>query len=146
MSGMQMGMRSQENMPSNVDAGPQMSNQLKPFDVRSSALNSRMQTKKAEEERENYRIKLRRAYDVGMDMQRKGLLPNTKTALDRQVDDIMEFDDNAFEAFKRSVANAKPVKTVKVASDLGGINVGVESDSNAPAGPISANKLLSLWD
>ena len=135
-------------MPKGMDAGPQMSDSIKPFDVRTSSLNSRMQQKKAQEERENYRIKLRRAYDLGMEMQRKGLLPTTKVALDRQVDDIMEFDDNAFEAFKRSVANAKPVRNVKIASDLGGLNVGVGSDDSSPAssGPISADKLLSLWD
>ena len=146
MNGLQMGMRSQEIMPSGMKAGPQMSDSIKPFDVRSSALNARMQEKKAEEERESYRIKLRRAYDVGMDMQRKGLLPHTKVALDKQVDDIMSFDDGAFESFKRSIANAKPVRNVKIASDLGGINVGVESESNTQTRAITADRLLSLWD
>ena len=146
MNGLQMGMRSQEIMPSGMKAGPQMSDSIKPFDVRASALNARMQEKKAEEERESYRIKLRRAYDVGMDMQRKGLLPHTKVALDKQVDDIMSFDDGAFEAFKRSIANAKPVRNVKIASDLGGINVGVESESNTQTSAITADRLLSLWD
>jgi len=146
MKGMEMGMRSQENMPSGMKAGPQMSDDIKAFDVRASALNARMQEKKAEEERESYRIKLRRAYDVGMDMQRKGLLPHTKVALDKQVDDIMAFDDGAFEAFKRSIANAKPIRSVKVAADLGGVNVGVESESVSQTGSITADKLLSLWD
>jgi len=142
----QMGMRSQENMAPGMKAGPQMSDEVKAFDVRASALNSRMQEKKAEEERESYRIKLRRAYDVGMDMQRKGLLPHTKVALDKQVDDIMSFDDGAFESFKRSIANAKPLRSVKIAADLGGVNVGVESDGSSQSGSITADKLLSLWD
>jgi hypothetical protein len=146
MNGMQMGMRSQENMPAGMSAGPQMSDQVKAFDVRASALNARMQQKKAEDERESYRIKLRRAYDVGMEMQRKGLLPQTKVALDKQVDDIMAFDDGAFEAFKRSIANAKTVRSVKVAADLGGVNVGVESEATNQSGSITADKLLSLWD
>jgi len=146
MNGLQMGMRSQEIMPSGMKAGPQMSDQLKAFDVRSSALNSRMHEKKAAEEKESYRVKLRRAYDVGMEMQRKGLLPHTKIALDKQVDDIMSFDDGAFESFKRSIANAKAIRNIKIASDLGGVNVGVESDSTSHSGPISADKLLSLWD
>jgi hypothetical protein len=81
--------------------------------------------KKADEEREFYKLKLRRAYDVGMEMQRKGLIAATKPALDRQVDSIMEFDDKAFEAFKRSVSNLKDNReNVKTASDLGGLNVG----------------------
>jgi interferon gamma-inducible protein 30 len=101
--------------------------------------------KKAAEEREAYRVKLRRAYDVGMEMQKKGLLPLTKAALDKQVDDIMEFDDNAFEAFKRSVANAKTVRNMKVASDLGGVNVGVETDTQTQPTRLTADKLMGLW-
>jgi len=105
--------------------------------------------KKAEESdaREAYRTKLRRAYDVGLDMQRKGLLPTTKTALDRQVDEIMDFDDKAFESFKRSIASARPVRNVKVASDLGGVNIGVESDAGQQASsPMTADALSSLWE
>jgi hypothetical protein len=112
------------------------------------ALSEKFAQKKAEEEREAYRLKIRRAYDVGMEMQRKGLLPTTKSALDRQVDEIMAFDDKAFEAFKRSIANAKSVSNIKVASDLGGINVGVESDVSASndSGMMKADLLSKLWD
>ena len=113
-------------------------------------LNSRMISKQAEEEREGYRVKLRRAYDVGLEMQRKGLLTTTKTALDKQVDEIMTFDDNAFEAFKRSIGNARPIRNVKIASDLGGVNIGVESDSGSslPSRPtlMNADTLSSMWD
>ena len=114
-----------------------------------STLNAKVAEKKIDEERENYRIKLRRAYDVGLDMQRKGLLAHSKTALDKQVDEIMTFDNNAFEAFKRSIANAKPVSSIKVASDLGGVNIGVGSDrqeaSDSP-GRMSAEALSSMWE
>ena len=105
--------------------------------------------KKAEENdaREAYRVKLRRAYDVGLDMQRKGLLPTTKTALDKQVDEIMDFDDRAFESFKRSIASARPVRNMKIASDLGGVNIGVEDDSGSKSeSPMTASSLSSLWD
>jgi hypothetical protein len=114
------------------------------------ALNTKLAHKRADEERENYRVKLRRAYDVGMEMQNKGLLSTTKTALDKQVDEIMTFDDNAFEAFKRSIGNARSVSTMKIASDLGGVNIGVESDSgsNTSTGNslLSAGSLSSMWD
>jgi len=82
-----------------------------------------------------------------MDMQRKGLLPTTKIALDSQVDEIMQFDDRAFESFKRSIANTKPVRSVKVASDLGGVNIGVEEEvhSSGTSG-LTANALSTLWD
>lgn len=110
-------------------------------DMVSEAFNN----KKAEEERDGYKIKLRRAYDVAIEMQKKGLIGLSKTALDKQVDDIMDFDDRAFEAFKRSIANAKPVQNVKVATDLGGVNVGIESSEPAPTK--ASSKLLSmLWD
>ena len=108
-------------------------------------VNDAFQTKKAEDEKESYKVKLRRAYDVAIDMQKKGLLPMSKTALDKQVDDIMDFDDRAFEAFKRSVASARPVESVKIARDLGGINVGVESTSEQPATKSTAELLSMLW-
>jgi hypothetical protein len=111
------------------------------------SLKQKLAAKKVEEERETYRIKLRRAYDVGLEMQRKGLLPKIKTALDRQVDDIMSFDDKAFEAFKRSIANANPVGNVKIASDLGGLNVGIESEAaTVTSEGVSANTLSRMWD
>ncbi len=108
-------------------------------------VNDAFKAKKADEEKDSYKVKLRRAYDVAIEMQKKGLLSISKTALDKQVDDIMEFDDKAFEAFKRTVAGARNVETVKVAKDLGGVNVGVESTSESA--PVRSTKeLLSmLW-
>jgi hypothetical protein len=108
-------------------------------------VNEAFQTKKAEDEKDSYKVRLRRAYDVALDMQKKGLLPMSKTALDKQVDDIMDFDDKAFEAFKRSVAAARPVESVKVARDLGGINVGVDSSSEQPTTKSTAELLSMLW-
>ena len=70
-------------------------------------LQQSFETKRVSEEREAYRTRLRRAYDVGLEMQKKGLLALSKSALDKQVDEIMSFDDRAFEAFKRSIANAR---------------------------------------
>lgn len=112
------------------------------------ALAAKMKEAHESDAREAYRVKLRRAYDVGLDMQRKGLLPTTKTALDKQVDEIMDFDDRAFESFKRSIASARPVRNMKIASDLGGVNIGVEDDSasNSTATALTADSLSSLWD
>ena len=113
-----------------------------------AALAAKVKEAHESDAREAYRVKLRRAYDVGLDMQRKGLLPTTKTALDKQVDEIMDFDDRAFESFKRSIASARPVRNVKIASDLGGVNIGVEDDSanSAPSANLTADSLSSLWD
>lgn len=104
-------------------------------------------SKQANEERQNYKIKLRRAYDVALDMQKKGLIARTKTALDRQVDEIIQFDDRAFESFKRSIANMKTVSNVKVASDLGGVNVGInEETATKKTGSLTTDILSSMWD
>jgi hypothetical protein len=102
-------------------------------------------TKKADQDREVYKLKLRRAFDVALEMQKKGLIGMSKTALDKQVDDIMDFDDRAFEAFKRSVANAKSISSVKIATDLGGVNVGVESSEQSPS-KSSSDILKMLWE
>jgi hypothetical protein len=109
-------------------------------------VNNAFQTKKAEDEKDSYKIRLRRAYDVAIEMQKKGLLPISKTALDKQVDDIMDFDDKAFEAFKRSVASARTVETIKIARDLGGVNVGVESTTDQPSSRSTAELLSMLWE
>ena len=93
----------------------------------SDKLQGKFMEKKAAEERERIKLRMRRAYDLAMDMQRKGLIAPTRAALDTQVDLVLEFDDRAFEAFKRSVANAKAPETVKTASDLGGVNIGYEA-------------------
>lgn len=115
-----------------------------------NVLNAKFEQKKIAQERENYKIKLRRAYDVALEMQRKGLISQTKTALDQQVDNIMGFDDNAFESFKRSIAGTKNVSSVKVASDLGGVNIGLKESNDFTAGQNSARmtaQLLSgMWD
>lgn len=106
-------------------------------------VDSAFTAKKEESDKDSYKIKLRRAYDVAIEMQKKGLIAISKTALDRQVDDIMEFDDKAFEAIKRTVANARSVSTVKTASDLGGVNVGsVDAPEGRPAK--STSELLTL--
>jgi hypothetical protein len=107
--------------------------------------------KKAEEEREAYRVKLRRAYNVAMEMQRKGMIAQSRPALDRQVDEMMQFDDRAFESFKRSVASfTGNVTQVKTASDVSGLNIGVNEDgegtSTNASGKIDAKSLASLWD
>lgn len=100
--------------------------------------------KQAEEEKQNYKIKLRRAYDVAMLMQRKGLLPVSKASLDRQVDLIMDFDGKAFEAFKRSIDNASQNVKVAMASDISELNVGVREPNEEPE-PSLRESLHTLW-
>jgi hypothetical protein len=102
-------------------------------------------SKKADEERQAYRIKVRRAYDLASEMQRKGMISQTKSALDNQVDLMLEFDDNAFESFKRSVASVKAPQ-IKTASEGISLNVGVgERENVTPVDSLSA-QISKLWD
>lgn len=86
--------------------------------------------KKAADEKAKERVRMRRAYDLAMSMSDKGLISNTKTAIDTQVDDIMKFSDDQFESIKRSVENMKT--QVKTASKKTLIQVGVREDNSTP--------------
>jgi hypothetical protein len=83
-------------------------------------------------------------------MQRKGMISQSRPSLDRQVDTMMDFDDKAFEAFKRSVANFQGnVTNVKIASDVSGLNIGLNEDGDQPSSAstkVDAKTLASLWD
>jgi hypothetical protein len=111
----------------------------------SSKLNSRFVQKKAADEREIVKLRIRRAYDLAMDMQRKGLIAPTRAAIDSQVDLVLDFDDRAFEAFKTSIANARMPETIKIASDLGGVNIGYEHPEPQTETKTRAEKLSALF-
>ena len=83
--------------------------------------------KKSAQDTENYKDKLRRAYKVALDMQRRNMIDQTNMALDRQVDDLMSFDEPAFEAFKRTVANFKGGTVAKGSNDVT-IEVGLKNN------------------
>lgn len=73
-------------------------------------LSKEFATKKKEAEDKGYKIKLRRAYDLGLQAQEKGMIEPTRNALDTYVDNVMQFDDAAFESTKRIVAGMKASK------------------------------------
>jgi hypothetical protein len=73
-------------------------------------LSKEFTSKKKEASDNTYKVKLRRAYDVGLQAQDKGLIATTREALDTYVDEIMHFDDAAFESNKRVIANYKSSK------------------------------------
>jgi len=68
--------------------------------------------KKASQEAETYRLKLRRAVDLALDMQERGACVKGREAMNKQVDELMKLDDKGFEAFKQAVKYlTSPVKT-----------------------------------
>ena len=103
--------------------------------------------KKKEASQKEYQAKLRRAYDVGMDAQEKGLVSLTRTALDSYVDELMKFDDAAFESTKRVVAAYSSTKrsggsVPRVGVDAETKAMEVTASVDAPA-PSSALDMLS---
>lgn len=62
-------------------------------------------TKKKEAGNKAFRARLRRAYDIGLEAQEKGLIGGTRGSLDSYVDELMSFDDQAFESTKRVVSS-----------------------------------------
>lgn len=67
-------------------------------------LSKEFASKKKEASADSYKIKLRRAYDLGLMAQEKGVIGATRSALDTYVDEVMQFDDAAFESTKRIIA------------------------------------------
>jgi len=97
--------------------------------------------KKAAAEAESYKLKLRRAVDLALDMQDKGLVSSGREAMNKQVDDIMKFDDQAFEAFKRAMS-----RTTNVAKAAGkaepALQVGIREEAETTN---LSDQLGRLW-
>jgi len=72
-----------------------------------------------DEQMKVYRVKIARAYETAYDMVSKGLLANDRSAISAQVDDIMKWNDEAFDSFKRVIA-AKAAMTKKAGIPLVG--------------------------
>lgn len=69
------------------------------------------QNKKAAEEAETYRVKLTRAYELTQEMVRRGSCADERHAFAAQVNELMNYNDSAFDSFKRIVERTPVVKT-----------------------------------
>ncbi len=75
------------------DGGPQFASELV----------KEHQAQKVAEEKEAYRVKIARAYEVTYDMVRKGMIGQDKHAINTQVNELMKFNDEGFDSMKRWV-------------------------------------------
>jgi len=101
--------------------------------------------KKKEADNKGYRAKLRRAYDVGIEAQEKGLVGGTRGALDTYVDELMSFDDAAFESTKRVVASYNASKRASGKLPLVGMDVASKAmEATASADPQQTASDLDL--
>ncbi len=60
-------------------------------------------TKKAEDEKSAYRVKVARAYDLAHEMVRRGLIRGERSAINEQVSDILSWSDDSFNSMQRVV-------------------------------------------
>lgn len=61
-----------------------------------------------EQELNTFRVKLARAYELTYDMVDRGLCKHDRVTISKQVDEIMKFNDDAFDSLKKVVARHEP--------------------------------------
>ncbi len=84
-----------------------------------------LEAKKVEASADLLRVKMARAYDLAFDMMNSGIIPSDSATINQQVDEIMTFDDKAFDSFKNSIARLRG--NVKTASQKA-VQVGIQSE------------------
>ena len=93
---------------------------------------------------EQFKVKLRRAFDIGLLAQDKGLIGLTKEALDSYVDEIMKFDDAAFESTKRVVASYGKARKSGAIPVVGSDAASVDINASTSEQPVSMADQLSF--
>ncbi len=61
-----------------------------------------------ETELNEYKVKLARSFELTYDMVSRGLCANSREAISAQVDEVMQYDDKAFESLKKVIARHQP--------------------------------------
>jgi hypothetical protein len=98
--------------------------------------------KKASQEAETYRLKLRRAVDLALDMQEKGACAKGREAMNRQVDELMKLSDDGFNAFKKATEYlVNPVKKTAGRNELA-LQVGLKEEVESVT---LSDQLDRLW-
>lgn len=96
-------------------------------------------SQKAAEEKETYRVKLARAYEVAYDMTRRGMIGDDRHALNQQVNELMKFNDDGFGSMRRWVERQPFAKTASI-PQVGLIGSG---EINFPAPEAASSDLAS---
>ena len=78
-------------------------------------LTSESKKSEASEEVEAFKVKIARAYELVHDMVSKDLCPDDRDSISSKVNEVVQFNDSAFDSLKRIVASA-PTPVRKVAS------------------------------
>jgi hypothetical protein len=83
-----------------------------------------------EQELNTFKVKLARAYELAYDMADRGLCSHNRATISDQVEQIMKFNDDAFESLKKVVARHEPGALRKSAGAMP--QVGLRGDSETP--------------
>lgn len=83
-----------------------------------------------ETELNTFKVKLARAYELAYDMVDRGLCKHDRATISDQVEQIMKFNDDAFESLKKVVARHEPGALRKSAGSIP--QVGLRLDSENP--------------
>jgi hypothetical protein len=75
--------------------------------------------KKADEEMEQYRVKVARAYELAHDMADRGMIGNNREAISEQVNDLVTWGDNQFASLKRTVERTPIAKKASALPAVG---------------------------
>ena len=95
-----------------------------------------------EKELNTFRVKLARAYELTYDMVDRGLCRNDRVTISDQVDQVMKFNDDAFESLKKVVARHEPGALRKEAGRLP--QVGLRVDGETPAVAVEEDEYTQL--
>jgi hypothetical protein len=111
---------------SQVDGGSEFANELVKEHVKAQM----------EKELNTFKVKIARAYELAWDMADRGLSPRDRSAISRQVDDIMKYNDASFESLKSVVAKTPVMSINKLAGKLPQVGL-VDYQESAPQNDFS---------
>lgn len=96
----------------------------------------------AEEEMANHKVKIARAYELAYEMVDRGLCGNDKTVIASQVDEIMKYNDEAFDSLKKVVARHAPVALRKEAARIPSVGT-IGSGDTFSQEPVESDDFVS---
>jgi hypothetical protein len=75
--------------------------------------------------------KYKRAYDVALDMQTRGMIEDSKEALAKQVDAILKLDEAGFESFREAIAGVSAPMKKEASAQLPAMSVGTSEHTGS---------------
>ena len=101
--------------------------------------------KKASENKENFKLKMRRAYDIALEMADKNMIAESE--IHKQADNIASFGDKEFEIFKNAIERTSGAKIVTASSTELPAGIGVRESGVSVDGKNGSlgTQLKALW-